>query len=40
MSRGQKIGLAVFVWLGIAIALYAVAGSEGKNEEFKPQDEF
>ena len=40
MSRGQKIGLAVFVWLGIAIAIYAVAGSEGKNEEFKPQDEF
>ncbi len=40
MSRGQKIGLAVFVWLGIAIALYAVAGSEGKNDEFKPQDEF
>ena len=40
MSRGQKIGLAVFVWLGIAIAIYAAAGSEGKNDEFKPQDEF
>jgi F-type H+-transporting ATPase subunit a len=40
MSRGQKIGLAIFVWLGIAIAIYAVAGSEGKNDEFKPQDEF
>jgi F-type H+-transporting ATPase subunit a len=40
VSRGQKIGLAIFVWLGIAIAIYAAAGSEGKNEEFKPQDEF
>jgi F-type H+-transporting ATPase subunit a len=40
VSRGQKIGLAAFVWLGVAIAIYAVAGSEGKNEEFKPQDEF
>ena len=40
MSRGQKIGLAIFVWLGVAIAIYAAAGSEGKNDEFKPQDEF
>jgi F-type H+-transporting ATPase subunit a len=40
VSRGQKIGLAIFVWLGIAIAIYAAAGSEGKNDEFKPQDEF
>src|SRR4029453_4407870 len=27
-------------YLGIAILLYAVFGSEGKNDEFKPQDEF
>jgi F-type H+-transporting ATPase subunit a len=40
VSRGQKIGLGVFAWLGIAIAIYAAAGSEGKNDEFKPQDEF
>jgi F-type H+-transporting ATPase subunit a len=40
VSRGQKIGLAIFVWLGVAIAIYAAAGSEGKNDEFKPQDEF
>ena len=40
MSRGQKIGLAIFVWLGVAIAIYAAVGSEGKNDEFKPQDEF
>jgi F-type H+-transporting ATPase subunit a len=40
VSRGQKIGLAIFVWLGVAIAIYAAVGSEGKNDEFKPQDEF
>jgi F-type H+-transporting ATPase subunit a len=40
MSRKQKIWLGVFIWLGVAIALYAIVGSDGKNEEFKPQDEF
>jgi F-type H+-transporting ATPase subunit a len=40
MSRKQKIWLGVFIWLGIAIALYAIVGSDGKNDEFKPQDEF
>ena len=40
MSRRQKILLGVFVWLGIAILLYVIFGNEGKNEEFKPQNEF
>ena len=40
MSRKAKIWLGVFLWLGIAIVLYAVVGSEGKNDEFKPQNEF
>ena len=40
MSRKAKIWLGVFLWLGIAIVLYAIVGSEGKNEEFKPQNEF
>jgi len=40
MSRKAKIWLGVFIWLGIAIALYAVVGSDGKNNEFKPQNEF
>ena len=40
MSRKAKIWLAVFLWFGIAIVLYAVVGSEGKNDEFKPQNEF
>jgi F-type H+-transporting ATPase subunit a len=40
MSRKAKIWLGVFLWVGIAILLYAVVGSEGKNDEFKPQNEF
>jgi F-type H+-transporting ATPase subunit a len=40
VSRKAKIWLGVFLWLGIAIVLYAVVGSEGKNDEFKPQNEF
>jgi F-type H+-transporting ATPase subunit a len=40
MSRRAKILLGVFLWLGIAIVLYAIVGSEGKNDEFKPQNEF
>jgi F-type H+-transporting ATPase subunit a len=40
VSRTAKIWLGVFLWLGIAIVLYAVVGSEGKNDEFKPQNEF
>jgi F-type H+-transporting ATPase subunit a len=40
VSRKAKIGIGVVAYLGIAILLYAVFGSEGKNEEFKPQDEF
>jgi F-type H+-transporting ATPase subunit a len=40
MSRRAKIWLGVFIWLGIAVALYAIFGSEGKNEHFAPQDEF
>jgi F-type H+-transporting ATPase subunit a len=40
MSRGAKIGLGVFLYLLIAVLLYVIFGSEGKNEAFKPQDEF
>jgi F-type H+-transporting ATPase subunit a len=40
VSRGQKILLGALVWLGVAILLYAIFGSDGKNEEFKPQNEF
>jgi F-type H+-transporting ATPase subunit a len=40
VSRGQKILLGALVWLGVAVLLYAIFGSDGKNEEFKPQNEF
>jgi F-type H+-transporting ATPase subunit a len=35
-----KILLAVAVWFGIALILGAAFGSAGKNNEFKPQNEF
>ena len=38
MRRKFLIGLAVY--LLVAIALYVIFGSDGKNEDFKPQDEF
>ena len=40
MSRRAKILLGLFVYLAIAVLLYAIFGSDGKNEEFAPQDEF
>ena len=40
MSTRAKVLLGVFIWLGIAIVIYAIFGSDGKNEEFKPQNEF
>ena len=40
MSRKAKIWIGVAAYLGIAILLYVAFGSEGKNEAFKPQDEF
>ena len=40
MSRAAKVWIGVFVYLLVAILLYVIFGSEGKNEEFKPQDEF
>jgi F-type H+-transporting ATPase subunit a len=40
VSRRAKIFLGIFLWLLIGIVLFAVIGSDGKNEEFAPQDEF
>jgi F-type H+-transporting ATPase subunit a len=40
VSTRGKVLLGVFIWLGGAILLFAIFGSDGKNEEFKPQDEF
>ena len=41
MSRARtRSWIGVFVYLGVAILLYVIFGSEGKNDEFQPQDEF
>jgi F-type H+-transporting ATPase subunit a len=34
------VALGLFVWLAPVLILLALVGSEGKNEEFKPQNEF
>jgi len=40
MTRKQKIFLGIAIWLLITVVLGVLAGSEGKNEEFQPQNEF
>jgi F-type H+-transporting ATPase subunit a len=40
LSTKAKVLIGLGVYLGIAILLYVIFGSDGKNEEFKPQDEF
>jgi F-type H+-transporting ATPase subunit a len=41
VSRGKKLALIIgAVWLLGAIALFAIFGSEGENDHFKPQNEF
>jgi F-type H+-transporting ATPase subunit a len=40
LSTKQKVWLGVGIYFGITILLLLVAGSSGKNEEFKPQNEF
>jgi F-type H+-transporting ATPase subunit a len=40
VSRRAKILIGFAVYVGVALLLYVAFGSEGKNEEFKPQDEF
>jgi F-type H+-transporting ATPase subunit a len=40
LKTWQKLVLALTVWLGIAVALYAAFGSAGRNQEYQPQNEF
>ena len=40
MSRRNKILIGVGLYLLIGILLYVLLGDEGKNDEFKPQNEF
>ena len=40
MSTRNKVLIGFGIYLLIAIALYVIFGSDGKNDEFKPQNEF
>ncbi|HEX5820596.1 MAG TPA: F0F1 ATP synthase subunit A [Solirubrobacterales bacterium] len=40
LSTKQKVLFAALLYFGIAILLLLVAGSQGKNDDFKPQNEF
>ena len=40
LSRRAKILIGVGLYLALGVALGVILGSEGKNEEFKPQNEF
>jgi F-type H+-transporting ATPase subunit a len=40
LSRRSKILIGAGIWLAFGILLYILLGDEGKNEEFKPQNEF
>jgi F-type H+-transporting ATPase subunit a len=40
VSTKAKIGIFFAVYLGVAVLLYVIFGSEGKNESFAPEEEF
>src|SRR5262245_23513458 len=39
-STKQKVLFGLAVYLAVTIALLLIFGNDGKNDEFKPQDEF
>ena len=40
MRTRTKVLLGVAGYIAVAVLLVVIFGNEGKNEEFKPQDEF
>ena len=40
LSTGKQVGLALGAWFAGFIAFLLIFGSSGKNDEFKPQEEF
>jgi len=40
MKTRTKVFLGLFVMLTLTVVLFGIFGSEGRNEEFQPQNEF
>jgi F-type H+-transporting ATPase subunit a len=40
LSTRAKVLIGAAIYLGVAVLLYAIFGSEGENDHFKPQNEF
>jgi F-type H+-transporting ATPase subunit a len=40
LSTKAKVLIGLGIYLGVAVVLFAIFGSDGRNEEFQPQDEF
>jgi F-type H+-transporting ATPase subunit a len=40
VSTRAKVGIALGIYLGVAVLLYVVFGSDGKNDAFAPEEEF
>jgi F-type H+-transporting ATPase subunit a len=40
MSRRAKVWLGIGVWIAGTVVVYVIFGSNGKNNSYKPQDEF
>jgi F-type H+-transporting ATPase subunit a len=40
INRRTAIAIGLFLWIAPALVLLVLVGSEGKNDEFKPQNEF
>jgi F-type H+-transporting ATPase subunit a len=40
MATKWKVLLGLGIWIAVAVALYLIFGSDGKNDHFQPQNEF
>jgi len=40
VSTRNKVLLGAAIYIGLAVLVFVLFGSEGKNEHFKPQNEF
>src|SRR5579863_8343291 len=40
MTRRQKVWLGIGIWIAGTVVFYVIFGSHGKDNNYKPQDEF